>query len=71
MRIDLKVVPKASRNEVRQEEGRLKVYVTSAPEKNRANKTVIELIAAHFGIRKTDVRIIKGLHASSKVIEIP
>lgn len=72
MDIDVKVIARASRNEVVAESpGRLKVYLTTAPEKGKANKALIGLIAEHFAVRKSDIVIKKGLHSSAKVLSIP
>ncbi|MDD5020376.1 MAG: DUF167 domain-containing protein [Candidatus Omnitrophica bacterium] len=71
MILEVRVIPKASRNKVALDAaGACKVYVTAAPERGKANKALIELLAGHFGVRKTDVRITRGLHAHSKVVEI-
>lgn len=71
MILEVKVISKSSRNEVVQEAGRLKVYVSVAPEKGKANKALVELIAKHFCVRKSDVRIRQGLHTHTKIVEIP
>ncbi|MDD2866738.1 MAG: DUF167 domain-containing protein [Candidatus Omnitrophota bacterium] len=71
MILEVKVIPKSSRNKVVQEAGRLKVYVSVAPEKGKANKALVELIAEHFCVRKSDVRIRQGLHTHTKIVEIP
>lgn len=38
---------------------------------NRANKRVLEMIGAHFGISPKQVRIISGAHSSGKLLAIP
>jgi len=40
--------------------GMLKVKVSSAPEKGKANKCLIEFLAKSFGVRKKDVTIVSG-----------
>ena len=70
MRVEVKVIPKSSRSLVKEEEGRLKVYITAAPEKGKANKALIDLLASYFSVKKKYVRIIQGKHAPLKVIEI-
>lgn len=70
MRVKVKVIPKSSRSLVKEEEGRLKVYITAAPEKGKANKALIDLLASYFSVKKKDVRIIQGKHAPLKVVEI-
>lgn len=70
MRVKVKVVPKSSRSLVKEEEGRLKVYITAAPERGKANKALVDLLASYFSVKKKDVRIIQGKHAPLKVVEI-
>ena len=44
--------PGARRNEIRGEhDGALRVSVTAAPEKGKANKAIIELLAEALGLR--------------------
>lgn len=66
MRIKIKVIPNASRNEVI--EGDPLVVKTTAPaEKNKANKAVVRMLKKYF---QADVRIIAGFNSRSKLIEI-
>lgn len=68
--IDVKVISKASRNCVKEEEGRVKVYVTAAPEKGKANKAVIDLLAKHYGVNKSSITIIQGETSTHKKIVV-
>lgn len=68
MNIEVKVVPKASRNCVKEEAGRIKVYLTAAPEKNKANKALIVVLSSYFKVSKSSLRIVKGEHSRSKTI---
>lgn len=70
MILEVKVIPHARRNSVKEEGIRLKAYVTAPAEGGRANKALINLIAGHFNIRKNRIRIVKGEHSSNKTIEI-
>ncbi len=70
MRISIKVMPKSSREEVVEEDGAIKVYVKAAPDKGKANKAVIDLIAEHYGVRKADVTIVSGETARKKIVEV-
>ncbi|MFA5038161.1 MAG: DUF167 domain-containing protein [Candidatus Omnitrophota bacterium] len=72
MDIEVKVITRASRNHVVEEApGRLRVYLTKAPEKGKANKALIDLVAEYFSVRKSDVVIKKGLHSSLKLLLVP
>ena len=70
MKLDIKVVPKASRNAVKEESGRLKVYVTAAPEKGKANAAVVDVLAKHFGVKRQNIRLVKGETSPRKSFEI-
>jgi len=70
MIVTVKVIPKARRNLIKREPKRLKVYVTAAPYKGKANKAVIELLAEYFGVKFKNINIIKGETSSLKTIEI-
>jgi uncharacterized protein len=70
MKLDVKVVAGASRNAVKQEGGRLKVYVTAPPEKGKANAAVIDVLAKHLGVKKNHIQLIKGLTSPQKSFEI-
>ena len=49
--LELRVTPKASRNEIREEGGTLRVYVTTVPEDGKANAAVQKLLAKALGCR--------------------
>lgn len=48
----------------------LLVSVTAVPEKGRANKAIIDLVAKHLKIPKRDVEILSGQTNARKVILI-
>ena len=48
----------------------LKVSVSAAPEKGKANAAVLSLLAKHFRVPRANVRIVSGETAREKVIEI-
>ena len=51
----------ARRNEIRgEQDGALKVSVTQAPEKGKANKAIIELLAKRLGLRKSQIELLSG-----------
>ena len=70
MRLKIKVFPKASRQEIVEKDGFIKAYITEAPEKGKANKAVIELVARHYKVKKNQVRIVSGQKSRNKVAEI-
>lgn len=71
MFIKIKVITNAAKNQIikgTQEE--FIVKVTASPERGKANKKAIELLAEYFAVSRTKVLIIKGEYNSKKVINI-
>lgn len=65
--IEVRVIPRASRNElVRNEEGIYIARVTAAPIKGEANRAVIRLLAEHFCIAPSRIRLLSGSTARRK-----
>lgn len=71
MIINVKVIPKAKKNMTKETKSGLKVYVTSSPEKGRANVAVINELSRFLDVKKYQINIISGQHSKNKVIEIP
>lgn len=71
LKIAVKVIPKASRNEVVGWEGEvLKVRLTAAPEKGKANESLITILSKHFKIPKSAITILKGETSRHKVVQL-
>ena len=70
MKINVRVVPRASRTEVKPENGILKVYLTKPAVDGLANTQLIEVLAEHFKVRKYQVEIKQGLNSRNKLVEI-
>jgi len=68
--IDIKVFPGSSRCEIVEKDGLVKVYVKASPDKGKANKAVIALIAKKYKAKKTDVNIIKGSTNCKKIVQV-
>jgi len=59
--LPVRAQPGAKRNELRgEQDGMLKVCVTQSPEKGKANKAVIELMAKSLGLRKSQIELLSG-----------
>lgn len=69
MKLKVRVIPNARKQEVIEGEI-LKVKVRSPPEGGRANEEVIELLSKHFGVKKSAVKILKGLKSRDKLVVI-
>ena len=71
MRLYVRVTPRAGRNEViKISEGEYKVKVTTPPEKGKANKSVIDLLADYFRVPKSFISIVGGKTTRIKIIDI-
>lgn len=70
MKIQVKVRPGSKTEEVSQDGDSLVVKVKEPPREGRANQAVIKLLAAHFGVPQSQVKIISGFKSRSKVIEV-
>lgn len=69
--VSVRTQPGASRNRIIGEYGgRLKLAVTSAPEKGKANKAVIELLAGTLDISESSIHIISGESSRDKRLMI-
>lgn len=70
-RIYAKVSPRSSKNEViKTSEGEYKVKLTAPPVDGEANEMLIDILAEHFGVRKSSLRIIGGKTARIKIIDV-
>lgn len=67
---NIKVIPNARKNSVTEEAGRLKVHVNAPAVDGKANEAVIEILAKHFGVRKSAVKILKGQLSREKTVEV-
>ena len=68
--IDVKVIPHAQKNFLKQENGLLKVYVKAPALEGKANKALIEFLAEYYHVSQSSVEIIKGLKSPRKTINI-
>ncbi len=66
----LRVTPRASRNEIKVEDGALKVLVTTAPENGKANAAVVKLLAKALGVPKSRLTLLRGATARDKLFQI-
>jgi len=70
MKIQVKVKPNSKTAEVSQEGDSFIVKVKEPPKEGKANQAVIRLLAEHFGVPQSQVRILSGFKSRNKVIEI-
>ena len=59
--------PGARRNAIDgQQDGMLKVFVTQAPEKGKANKALAEFLAKGLSLRKSQIELVSGETSAHK-----
>jgi uncharacterized protein len=70
-RVDLRVVPRASRTAIDGvRAGRLVVRVTAPPVDDAANDAVVKTLAAALGLPRSAVRIVAGAASRNKSAEV-
>ena len=68
-RLEVTVHPKAKRNDLSvTDSGEVRVHVTAAPERGKANEAAISLLADRLGVPKGSIRVLHGQRARRKVI---
>lgn len=69
-RINVRVIPRAKINKVEPgPDGGLRVHTTTAPTDGKATEAVIKMLAAHLGVPKTSIKIVRGATTRDKVFE--
>jgi uncharacterized protein (TIGR00251 family) len=59
--LPVRAQPGARRNEIRgEQDGALKVSVTQAPEKGKANKALIEVLSKALALKKSQMELLSG-----------
>jgi uncharacterized protein (TIGR00251 family) len=48
----------------------LRVRISAAPERGKANAALIALLAKSLGLSKSSIRIVRGQHSAHKTLEI-
>ena len=66
----VRVCLNAKRACIKEQDGLTKVYTTAPAIEGKANKAIIPPLARYFGVRKSEIEIIKGLKSRDKTIRI-
>ena len=70
MKIQVKVKPNSSTEELSREGDSFMVKVKEPPKEGKANQAVIRLLAEHFGVPQSQIKILSGFRSRNKVIEV-
>lgn len=65
--IKVKVIPNSSRMELKEENGKLKLYLKSVPEKDKANSELLKFFKKKFNLK---VEIVSGKKSRDKILQI-
>lgn len=69
-RIEVRVTPGASRDEVKIAEGAVQLRVTAPPADGAANEAVLRVLAAALGRPRRDLTLLRGATARIKLVGI-
>ena len=70
-RVEVRVQPRAGRNEIRVDAAsRIKVYVTAPPEGGKANEAALSLLVGRLGVAKGRIRIVRGHRTRDKILVV-
>ena len=71
MKINVRVIPRAKLNRVEiQSDGIVRVHTTTTPTDGKATADVIKMLAEHYKVPKTSIKLIRGATSRDKVFEI-
>jgi len=70
MRINIKIIPNAKKQNILKIDDMYKIHLTSQAIEGKANKELIDLLSRKFKAKKSKIKIIKGEKSRNKVVEI-
>ena len=70
MKVLIRVKPNSKDEGIVQEGDIFTVRVREPPREGKANQAVIKLLAQHFGVPRSQIRILSGLRSKNKIIEL-
>jgi uncharacterized protein (TIGR00251 family) len=70
MRLNVRVIPRSSKNTLEWEQGTLKARLAAPPVDGAANEALIALLAGRLGLPKRNVMIVHGSTSRQKTVEI-
>jgi uncharacterized protein len=70
MRINVRVIPRSSRNSIERTPGGLRMRLTAPPVDGAANDALVSLLAERLGIAKRDISVVHGATSRQKIVEV-
>lgn len=68
--LGVRVTPRAAADRIAVEDGKVRAWVTAPPDKGKANRAVIALVAKALGVPKSAVEIVRGETAREKLVRV-
>jgi len=68
--IQVRVIPRAKKNRVEKFGNGFKAYLSAPPAEGKANKVLLEALAGHLKVKKSQLRIIRGRKSRDKIIGV-
>jgi uncharacterized protein (TIGR00251 family) len=67
--LSIKVHPNARQKKIQKiKEGEYKIHVLSPPAEGKANSEVIDMVASHFHLPRSRVKIVRGMKSRKKTV---
>jgi len=70
MKVLIKVKANSKTEGIVKEDDIFVVRVHEPPKEGKANRAVIKLLAQHFGISRSQIKILSGMRSKNKTIEL-
>ncbi len=68
--IEVKVIPRAKRISVKEDNGLLQVYLTSPPVDDKANLQLMDVLSEYLDVPRRCIKIVRGHKNRTKLIEV-
>ncbi len=69
-RINIRVKPGSSQEKIVENEGGLTVFMHARAHDGEANEALVKILAKHFKVPKSSIRIVQGQKSREKVVEL-
>lgn len=69
-KFNVKVIPRSSRQEVKMTDSVIKVWLHAPPAEGQANEELVLILAEHFSVPKSAIKIVAGGSSRNKVVDI-
>lgn len=70
MKYEVKVTPGAKKEEITVEGDKITIRTPKRPHDGEANEAIVKILAKHFHIAKSNIKILRGQTSRNKLVEI-